>query len=222
MSSEHICTVSEKNPHAELDSGQTCGSVIQAPLTAPPFASCKLQELIRKYPPDLSDPVEACAQSGGGQSAEAWLEDSAKSKHQLEETLEATTDTNITTLMICDIPCRQSVEQICEVINQQGFANAYNLVYMPSKRPKYMQNMGYAFVNFKTAEQASAFAEVFKNFPFPNCSSRKLSYTKPARHQGYEENLNRYTKQRAVGCLVTDEKEDVVFHQAASWRPIMP
>lgn len=133
-------------------------------------------------------------------SCHRWLEENIASKHPHQNT-PATSE--VTTLMLCDIPCRRTVEQIIEVINALGFANTFNLVYMPSKRPKYVQNMGYAFVNFKSAEQATAFGEAFQSFRFPNTSSKKVSYTKPARYQGYAGNLNMYLNQCAMGCLVT-------------------
>jgi len=136
----------------------------------------------------------------GKESTTRWLEENVLSKHTHDEIV---ADTKVTTLMICDIPCRQTVDQIIDAINHHGFTNTFDLVYMPSKRPKYSQNMGYAFVNFKTAEHAMEFGKVFQNFRFPSCLSKKLSYTKPARQQGYAENVNRYIKQRAVGCLVT-------------------
>jgi len=109
----------------------------------------------------------------------------------------------VTTLMICGIPCRQSVDQIIEAINMTGFENTYNLLYVPAKRPRISQNLGYAFVNFKTPEHAASFGQAFQNFCFPSSLSTKLCHTKPACHQGYQENLSRYTKHSAVGCLVT-------------------
>jgi hypothetical protein len=56
------------------------------------------------------------------------------------------TEEKITTVMLCDIPCRQTIEQVVAVLNVVCFANSYNLVYMPCNRPKYSQkiNMGYA------------------------------------------------------------------------------
>lgn len=115
--------------------------------------------------------------------------------------------TPITTLMICDIPCRQTIQQVIDAINSHGFTGTYDLVYMPPqkgfRRPKQSQNMGYAFVNFKRPEYASAFEHIFKNFSFPNCSSQKKSYAKPAHCQGYNENLEIHSKLRLSGCLLT-------------------
>merc|ERR1712118_485791 len=61
-------------------------------------------------------------------------------------------EAEITTLMLCDIPCRQSIEQIIDAINMLGFEGRYDLVYRPAKRPTLRQNMGYSFVNFNTVQ----------------------------------------------------------------------
>merc|ERR1719174_1665775 len=113
---------------------------------------------------------------------------------------------DITTLMICDIPCRRTVEQVIDAINAYGFSGAYDLVYMPHQRgrrsPKNSQNVGYAFVNFKRPEFAASFMRVFQNVQFPNCASEKRSFAKPARFQGLRTNVDMHSSQRAAGCLL--------------------
>jgi hypothetical protein len=148
--------------------------------------------------------------TGRTDAAVKWLEENCSNPKTPHE--EGPFTTEITTLMICDIPCRRTIEQLVGAIDGVGFANTYNLVYMPSKRPMYSQNvnMGYAFVNFKTVEFAAAFSETFQNFNFPGSLSKKMSYAKAARYQGYQVNLDRYLKQYVVGCLlVFDEKSQV-------------
>jgi hypothetical protein len=118
----------------------------------------------------------------------------------------------ITTLMICDIPCRRSIEQILGAIDGVGFSNTYNLVYVPYKRPKkgcsQNVNMGYAFVNFITPEKATSFTRTFQNFAFPGSVSKKLSYAKAARSQGYQVNLERLlTDCTVTGCLLVSDEE---------------
>jgi hypothetical protein len=125
-----------------------------------------------------------------------------------------------TTLMICDIPCRQNINQIIDAINVHGFENSYDLVYMPAHKASrvvnHFQNVGYAFVNFKRPEYASGFIQAFQNYSFPNCLSKKLSYARPAHHQGFQANLDMHLKQRrASGCrLITfcDEEPCVAWH----------
>lgn len=126
----------------------------------------------------------------------------------------------ITTLMICDIPCRQNINQIIDAINVHGFENTYDLVYMPAHKASrvvnHFQNVGYAFVNFKQPEYACGFMQAFQNYRFPNCLSKKLSYARPAHHQGFQANMDMHLKQRrASGCrLITfgDDEPYVAWH----------
>lgn len=113
----------------------------------------------------------------------------------------------ITTMMICDIPCRKTTAQVLEAIDSFGFAGTYDLIYMPPqkgfRRANHSQNMGYAFINFKTPEWAAEFCKVFQNYSFPNSCSTKLTYAKAAHRQGYQDTMELHAKQRVSGCLLT-------------------
>jgi len=115
--------------------------------------------------------------------------------------------TPVTTMMICDIPCRQTIGNIIDAINDCGFTDTYDLVYVPPQKgchkAKYFLNVGYAFVNFKTEDYAARFGNVFYNYTFLNSYSQKLSYAKPAHCQGFEANAMIHSKQRVSGCLLT-------------------
>ena len=113
----------------------------------------------------------------------------------------------ITTMMLCDIPCRQTIEKLIAAINAIGFADTYDLVYLPShearRKVKHMKNIGYAFVNFKSPEDAAAFSYAFEDMSFPSCLSTKRSYTKPANYQGFKINFERHSKMKQAGCFLT-------------------
>ena len=66
------------------------------------------------------------------------------------------------------------------------------MVYVPlsrSGRGEAIGNRGYAFVNFKLPEDATAFANTFKDVAIPDCASTKRLFTNPASHQGYITNI---------------------------------
>jgi hypothetical protein len=96
----------------------------------------------------------------------------------------------ITTLMICDMPCRTSECDVVDMLAKLGFAGKYDFLFVPSKkRGRGNQGcLGYAFVNFMLPQDASRFAIVFDNFSFPGAKSTKLGYVKPALIQGYAAN----------------------------------
>jgi len=153
-------------------------------------ATCRPMEL---QVPRASKP--ATSKSGEHQSLSATKLAAIKSE----------TNAEVTTLMVCDIPCRESIEQLMTVMDEVGFSKTYDLVYMPGQRGRQASrgNVGYAFVNFKTTEWASAFMNVFQKIHFPNSASTKLSYAKPARDQGFAANYMMHSRKNAVGSLLT-------------------
>jgi RNA recognition motif-containing protein len=104
-----------------------------------------------------------------------------------------------TTLMIGGFPCHMNLSDLGHVLNDQGLGNSFDLVYLP--RPKGLRtrnrssqvNKGYAFVNFKTPELATAFADIFGKLVFQSGQLEKKCYAKPALCQGYAANLKQYS-----------------------------
>jgi hypothetical protein len=151
---------------------------------------------------------------GNSHSDSGWQRSAPPAAHPCEE-MSAAND--ITTLMICDIPCRLTIHQVIDAMDKGGYKNTYDLVYMPPRkgcRPhkQKQRNVGYAFVNFKNSECAASFAQAFHMFNFPSCTSTKLSYTRVAQYQGYEENLRMHSNQLLSGCLLTFQEG--VVHDA--------
>jgi len=104
----------------------------------------------------------------------------------------------ITTLMLCDLPCSLGPQEILDEIDKRGFSDAYDMFYMPPPRRQKrttQRNLGYAFLNLKTPEHATAFAIAFKTFVFPNRFSMKKSYTTPANKQGFKANFKNSVKE---------------------------
>jgi len=90
-----------------------------------------------------------------------------------------------TTMMICNIPCRFGQADVVEAIHSVGFAGKYDFVYLPSRSGKHNANIGYAFVEFKSAKNAERFADAFDNFRFPGTKSSKTCTVKHAHQQGF-------------------------------------
>jgi len=112
---------------------------------------------------------------------------------------------NVTTLMICNIAGYMTAQHILDRVNEHGFADAYNLFYMPMpvtcSSPRKGSHLGYAFMNFKTQEYADAFVDAFQSFNFPKRSSKKFCYTKQARCQGFEAGMDMYLSNKGSGWL---------------------
>jgi len=99
-----------------------------------------------------------------------------------------------TTMMICNIPCRFGQADVVEAIHSVGFGGTYDFVYLPSRSGKHNANIGYAFVDFKSARNAEGFAEAFDNFRFPGTKSSKACTVKHAHQQGFNAAPSRRSK----------------------------
>jgi hypothetical protein len=126
-------------------------------------------------------------------------QESTRSSLATEDSEESMVTGASTTLMIGGFPCHMNLSELGRVISDQGFENSFDLVYLP--RPKGLRtrnrssqvNKGYAFVNFKTPELATAFAESFARLTFQSGQLEKKCYAKPAMCQGYTTNLKQFS-----------------------------
>lgn len=121
----------------------------------------------------------------------------------------------ITTVMICSLPFRVTNNQLIDAINELGFKNQYDFVYMPSRSSKSRSskakaeksmrrgNVGYAFVNFRSAEYASRFIDAFQDYQFADVPSEKEILVKPAVCQGYEANVSLHFNKLNPGSMMT-------------------
>jgi len=95
---------------------------------------------------------------------------------------------SITTMMLKNIPCRKSQEEVMSRIDQKNFANRYDFFYLP-RDVKFRANLGYAFINFLTPKDASAFKKEMDGFRFSESGSIKACAVVPAHVQGLINNL---------------------------------
>lgn len=95
-----------------------------------------------------------------------------------------------TTLMIKNIPCKYSQDWLLEDI--RAVSEGVNFLQMPLTRRGDMC-MGYAFVNFRTADQAREFLERFQGSAWarrPNSSKR--AEVSVANEQGFDANVQKF------------------------------
>lgn len=94
----------------------------------------------------------------------------------------------ITTMMLKNIPCRKSQEEVMLHIDGKGFSNRYDFFYLP-RDVKFRANLGYAFINFLTPEDASGFENEMNGYRFTGSGSTKACAVVPAHVQGLLNNL---------------------------------
>jgi hypothetical protein len=107
---------------------------------------------------------------------------------------DAVAQNEFTTVMIRNVPCKYTQEDLIEDISQ--YTSLFNFVYLPaSKRSE--GTVGYAFVNLTTPEAAQLFREQFTGHSFPQQpTSRKIAEVVFAVLQGLKENMKFYKKSK--------------------------
>jgi len=101
--------------------------------------------------------------------------------------------TPITTMMLKNIPCRKSQEEVMAHIDSKGFGTRYDFFYLP-RDVKFRANLGYAFINFATPEDASGFKDEMDGFQFTGSGSSKACAVVPAHVQGLMNNLSAFKR----------------------------
>lgn len=87
----------------------------------------------------------------------------------------------VTTLMIRNLPCKLSQEGLAQAIDELGFVETYDLVYMPRGSSS---SIGYGFVNFRSPEAASRFSCLVASGNFGAAKDKPVFVT-AAKHQGF-------------------------------------
>ncbi|OLP81705.1 putative ribulose bisphosphate carboxylase-like protein [Symbiodinium microadriaticum] len=93
------------------------------------------------------------------------------------------------TVMLKNIPCRKTQEEVMLAIDQQGFGARFDFFYLPWDS-KFRANRGYAFVNFIVPEDAAKFQSKMTGYRFQNTGSAKVCSVARAHVQGALNNLN--------------------------------
>eukprot|EP00928_Gymnodinium_smaydae_P063092 TRINITY_DN46775_c0_g1_i1.p1 TRINITY_DN46775_c0_g1~~TRINITY_DN46775_c0_g1_i1.p1 ORF type:complete len:573 (-),score=107.29 TRINITY_DN46775_c0_g1_i1:140-1858(-) len=99
----------------------------------------------------------------------------------------------ITTMMLKNIPCRKSQQEVMSHIDVSGFSGTYDFFYLPCDT-KFRANLGYAFVNFMTPEDAERFSQAMDGYRFPGSGSNKACAVVPAHVQGLVNNLSAFKR----------------------------
>jgi hypothetical protein len=109
-----------------------------------------------------------------------------------------------TTIMIRHIPLRYSQEKMLADVKKHGFEPDF--FYQPIQF-KTGANLGYAFANFSSHNEAEQFRVTFSNFYFPKISGRrKKAHVSWAKLQGLEANLTFFSGTRVSNRLVVADK----------------
>jgi len=104
----------------------------------------------------------------------------------------------VTTMMLKNIPCKRTQEEILCHIDQLGYGGKYDFFYLPKNRQQ-SANLGYGFINFKAAEDAARFEAEMTGFRFSHTSSKRCVVV-PAHVQGLSNNIMESKQNQRLQC----------------------
>lgn len=87
------------------------------------------------------------------------------------------------TLMIRNVPCKYTKEGIVSVLEEQGLSGLYTSIYVPPNQSG-VGNMGYFFMNCKSAQRADDCTNNLAGKPFGERGGDKLIEVSVAKQQG--------------------------------------
>jgi len=120
------------------------------------------------------------------------------------------TGTGNTTVMWRNIPNNYSRDQLCGLIDANGFQGTYDFLYAPFD---FSRNalIGYVFINFVTEAMAKQFFSVFNGFNQWSLRSTKVSEVKLSTLQGLDSHVQFYRNCPVMHESVAEEFRPLLF-----------
>jgi hypothetical protein len=109
--------------------------------------------------------------------------------------VDITGNVDMSALMIKNIPCGCSKEEVLKAIEDLGFGDDVDFFHLPLRKTK---AIGYAFVGFSNPDVPRRFQEAMTGYRFPGRNSSKVVSIAPGHIQGIE-NINNHLKSTAAG-----------------------
>lgn len=116
-----------------------------------------------------------------------------------------------TTVMLRNIPNRYTQGMLLALLDEYKFQPDYDFVYLPMDFRNGV-NLGYAFVNLLTHEDALRLMETFQGFSkwfFDSAKVCEVSWAHP--HQGLHEHVERYRNSPVMHPTMPEEYKPMVF-----------
>lgn len=116
-----------------------------------------------------------------------------------------------TTVMLRNIPNRYTQSMLTALLDEHNFKPNYDFVYLPMDFRNGV-NLGYAFVNLLSHEEALRFMETFQGFSrwfFDSAKVCEVSWAHP--HQGLHEHVERYRNSPVMHPTMPEEYKPMVF-----------
>jgi len=128
------------------------------------------------------------------------------------------------TVMLRNIPNQYSRHMLCQQLTKQGFESRYDFLYLPIDRTS-DRNMGYAFINFRSAAWKQEFVDLFDGTAASKClpgfDSAKVCRVRRAQVQGQEANMAKLAQPGFMEALrARDEWQPLFFDEKGIRIPV--
>jgi len=124
-----------------------------------------------------------------------------------------------TTAIVRNIPNRYTRAMLLAAFAQHGFAGSYDMVYLPHDLSSQMA-LGYAFVNFRSHDEAERFIREFNGFAAWGRKSGKVCSVAWSDTQGdLEAHVERYRSCAMMHDAVPDEFKPAIFNAGGERMP---
>jgi RNA recognition motif-containing protein len=135
----------------------------------------------------VQSPTNSCNSSIVSESQSQKKKRSRKAKKVLPTLPED--KSSFSTLMVRNIPCKYTQQQLLAEVKE--CSTKFNFLHLPLARTlKANKNLGYAFINFTSPEEARSFMAAFQNRAFNRFpKSTKQAHVDYAQLQGFDENV---------------------------------
>jgi len=115
-----------------------------------------------------------------------------------------------TSIILRNLPLDMTRHQLLKMLNREGFAGKYDLVYLP-RDFKTSANLGYAFVNLVEHSEGVRMQKRFDGFCRWPCRSAKKCETAWSSQQGLAAYIERYRNNQVMHRSVPDEFKPALF-----------
>jgi len=118
---------------------------------------------------------------------------------------------DLSTVMLRNVPNSYTRDMLLTLLNARGFQSRYDFVYLPMDFRNGV-NLGYAFVNLLTHEDAESLTDKLQGFSEWVSDSTKVcevSWAHP--HQGLREHVERYRNSPVMHQSMPEEYKPMVF-----------
>jgi hypothetical protein len=152
----------------------------------------------KTFPEDAAPlPPHPLSSPGCPQAMKKEKNSSAKKASREQKKIESNGQAEATTLMIRNVPCRLTQQELLQLLDKSGFEERYDFVHLPVAAPMQRaptSNLGYCFINFTEPEFAKEFQTAFEGSRLGVSCSAKQCAIGNAYIQGLSANLRHFKR----------------------------